>query len=793
MYKHFFKRLFDFIVSLIGAIVLLPFFILIAIIIFIDDPGPVFFRQKRVGKNKKLFWLWKFRTMKTKTPDIPTHLLEHPEQYITRFGRIARKLSIDELPQIWQILTGKMSIIGPRPALWNQDDLIAERDKYGANDIKPGLTGWAQINGRDELEIPVKAALDGEYVKKMSFAFDCKCFFGTIKAVFKHDGVVEGGTGELHKQNASSNIDYKAEYENWCSNPCFDENTRNELKALTDEKEIEDRFYKQLSFGTGGLRGIIGAGTNRMNIYTVGKATQGLANFINSQTKDGSAVIAYDSRIMSKEFALDSALVLCANGIKTYLFDTLHATPQLSFAVRYLKATAGIVITASHNPPQYNGYKAYWSDGAQVVSPYDKLIIDEVNKITDYADIKRISESQAKESGLLTYVGEDIDDAYIAELKKLVLNPDAIKQVAKDIKIVYTPLNGTGLVPVTRILKELGFESVSVVAEQAQPDGNFPTLKYPNPEDRNAFELALKLAQKEKADIVLATDPDADRLGVYAYDAKSGEYKAFTGNMSGLLIAEYELSQKSKLGLLPDNRKNAALITTVVSSNMAYDIADEYGLTVKEVLTGFKYIGEQINLFEKAQEDNNGELDCDKNALEFEFGYEESYGCLVGTHARDKDAIVAVMALCEATAYYKSKGISLWEQMLNIYEKYGYYIEDLQSITLSGVDGANKIVDMMKQLRENPPKQLGDFNVIAVRDYFTRKRTDVNSGEVSDIDLPQSNVLYFELNDNSWCCVRPSGTEPKIKIYFGVKSDSIEKSQSLLSKVKEDLMKTIGC
>lgn len=793
MYKHFFKRLFDFIVSLIGAIVLLPFFILIGIIIFIDNPGPVFFRQKRVGKNKKLFWLWKFRTMKTKTPDIPTHLLEHPEQYITRFGRIARKLSIDELPQIWQILFGKMSIIGPRPALWNQDDLIAERDKYGANDIKPGLTGWAQINGRDELEIPVKAALDGEYVKKMSFAFDCKCFFGTIKAVFKRDGVVEGGTGELHKGNSDEKMNYLQEYDNWRNNPIFDENTRAELNALTDEKEIEDRFYKQLSFGTGGLRGIIGAGTNRMNIYTVGKATQGLANFINSQTENGSVVIAYDSRIMSKEFALDSALVLCANGIKTYLFETLHATPQLSFALRYFKATAGIVITASHNPPQYNGYKAYWSDGGQVVPPYDKLIIEQVNKITDYADIKRISESQAQEQGLLTYIGEEVDDAYIGELKKLVLNPDAIKKVAKDLKIVYTPLNGTGLVPVTRILKELGFENVSVVEKQAQPDGNFPTLEYPNPEDKKAFALALKLAEKENADIVLATDPDADRLGIYAYDSKSGEYKSFTGNMSALLIAEYELSQKSKMGALPDNRKNAALITTVVSSKMAYAIAEEYGLTVKEVLTGFKYIGEQINLFEKAKEENNGVLDYSKNALEFEFGYEESYGCLIGTHARDKDAVVAVMALCEAAAYYKTQGIGLWEQMLNIYDKYGYYIEDLQSITLSGVDGANKIVALMKQLRENSPKQLGDFKVIAVRDYFQSVRTDSISGEVSVIDLPQSNVLYFELDDNGWCCVRPSGTEPKIKIYFGVKGNSIQNAQLLLSKVKEDIMALIGC
>ncbi len=786
MYKHFFKRVIDLFLSFLGIIILALPMLIIALAIKCDSKGSVFFKQNRVGKKKKIFKILKFRTMRIDTPhDAPTHELSDPKKWITKVGGFLRKTSLDELPQIFNIFAGQMAIIGPRPALWNQDDLIAERDKYGANNIKPGLTGWAQINGRDELEIPVKAALDGEYVKRMGFFFDIRCFFGTFVSVLKHDGVVEGGTGELHKKEEI--MSYREEYDKWCNSEIFDENTRNELKALTDEKEIEDRFYKNLSFGTGGLRGVIGAGTNRMNIYTVGKATQGLANFINQQTDNGSVVIAYDSRKMSKEFALDSALVLCANGIRVYLFETLHATPQLSFAVRYYKATAGIVITASHNPPQYNGYKVYWSDGGQIVPPYDSLIIEEVNKVTDYSNIKRISEDDAKDSGLLKYIGKEVDNEYISELKKLVLNSEAIKSVAKDIKIVYTPLNGTGYVPVTRILQELGFENVWAVPEQAQPDGNFPTLEYPNPEDKKAFTYALRLAKEVGADIVLATDPDADRLGIYALDTKSGEYKAFTGNMSGLLIAEYELSQKREKGLLPEDSRNGALVTTIVSSKMAYDIAEEYVLTVKETLTGFKYIGEQIKIFEEAKEKNGGKLDYAKGALEFEFGYEESYGCLVGTHARDKDAIVAVMALCEAAAFYKTKGLTLWDQMLNIYEKYGYYAEDLTSITLAGADGANKIAEIIKTMRENSPKNIGGLEVIAVRDYEASERTEIVTGEKQAIELPKSNVLYFELENNGWCCVRPSGTEPKIKFYFGVKSDSIENAQAKLEKVKIDM------
>lgn len=582
---------------------------------------------------------------------------------------------------------------------------------------------------------------------------------------------------------------YREEYEKWCSSNIFDLETRKEVLSLTDENEIKDRFYKQLSFGTGGLRGIIGAGTNRMNIYTVGKASQGLSKFINSQTKCGSIVIAYDSRNMSYEFALDSALIFAANGIKSYLFESLRSTPELSFAVRKLKATAGIVITASHNPPKYNGYKVYWTDGGQIVPPYDKLIISEVNAISDYSAIKKISEKQAKEKGLLQTIGKEIDDAYIAELKKLILNPDIIKSVSKDIKIVYTPLNGTGNIPVRRVLKEIGFDNVWVVPEQEEPDGNFTTLEYPNPEDPKAFTYALALAKKVDADIVLATDPDADRLGVYAKDVKTGEYMAFTGNMSGLLIAEYELSQRKIKGLLPENPKNGALVTTIVSSDMAFDIAKEYGLTVIEVLTGFKYIGEQIKLFEDAKQKNGGKPDYTKYAFEYEFGYEESYGCLVGTHARDKDAVMAVTALCEAAAYYKSNGLTLWDQMQKIYSKYGYYKEGLATQTLPGSDGAAKITAMMESVRVNPPKSIGGCKVLALRDYGKDIRYDFLNNSKSSTGLPKSNVLYFELENNSWCCVRPSGTEPKIKFYFGVKGKNSQNAQELLNAVKTDLLR----
>ena len=564
----------------------------------------------------------------------------------------------------------------------------------------------------------------------------------------------------------------KKNYEYWCTSPIFDDATKSELKSLEgNEDEIFDRFYRELEFGTGGLRGVIGAGTNRMNFYTVGKATQGLANFINKQGAAAKGVaIAFDSRRMSPEFADTAACVLAANGIKAYIFDSLRPTPELSFALRTLGCTAGIVVTASHNPPEYNGYKVYWEDGAQITAPKDAQIIGEVNAIKDYAEIKKMTTEEAKAAGLYEVIGKEIDDKYMEALKKLVLHPEAIKQMASSLKIVYTPLHGTGNVPVRRVLKELGFEQVTVVPEQELPDGNFPTVSYPNPEDKKAFALALDLAKKIDADLVLATDPDADRLGVYAKDTKTGEYKVFTGNMSGMLICEYEMSQKKALGILPEN---GALVTTIVSSNMAQAVAKEYGMKFIECLTGFKYIGEQIKFFEQS------------GSNEYVFGFEESYGCLVGTHARDKDAVVAVMALCEAAAYYKTQGITLWDQMLNIYNKYGYYKEDLFTMTFKGADGAKKMQDMMDAYRKNTPKQVGAYKVLRLRDYMNDVITDLATGETIPTGLPKSNVLYFELENDAWFCVRPSGTEPKIKFYAGIKGNSLDDSAKKLDELME--------
>lgn len=564
----------------------------------------------------------------------------------------------------------------------------------------------------------------------------------------------------------------KKNYEYWCTSPIFDDATKSELKSLEgNEDEIFDRFYRELEFGTGGLRGVIGAGTNRMNFYTVGKATQGLANFINKQGAAAKGVaIAFDSRRMSPEFADTAACVLAANGIKAYIFDSLRPTPELSFALRTLGCTAGIVVTASHNPPEYNGYKVYWEDGAQITAPKDAQIIGEVNAIKDYAEIKKMTTEEAKAAGLYEVIGKEIDDKYMEALKKLVLHPEAIKQMASSLKIVYTPLHGTGNVPVRRVLKELGFEQVTVVPEQELPDGNFPTVSYPNPEDKKAFALALDLAKKVDADLVLATDPDADRLGVYAKDTKTGEYKVFTGNMSGMLICEYEMSQKKALGILPEN---GALVSTIVSSNMAQAVAKEYGMKFIECLTGFKYIGEQIKFFEQS------------GSNEYVFGFEESYGCLVGTHARDKDAVVAVMALCEAAAYYKTQGITLWDQMLNIYNKYGYYKEDLFTMTFKGADGAKKMQDMMDAYRKNTPKQVGAYKVLRLRDYKNDVITDLATGETIPTGLPKSNVLYFELENDAWFCVRPSGTEPKIKFYAGIKGNSLDDSAKKLDELME--------
>ena len=565
--------------------------------------------------------------------------------------------------------------------------------------------------------------------------------------------------------------EYLVKYEKWLNDPCFDENTKKELEEIKgNDKEIEDRFYKDLEFGTAGLRGVIGAGTNRMNKYTVGKATQGLANFILKEgTQNKGVAIAYDSRHMSKEFSEETALCLNANGIKTYVFESLRPVPELSFTVRKLGCTAGVMITASHNPPEYNGYKVYWDDGAQIVPPKDKQIIDEVNAITDFSTIKTMDKKEAVEKGLYVQIGKEVDDDFVNTLKSLVLNPDVIKKEQDNVTIVYTPLHGAGNVPVQRVLKELGFTHVYVVPEQEKPDGDFPTVSYPNPEDKKAFKLALELAEKVDADVVLATDPDSDRLGVYSKD-ENGEYVPYTGNMSAILIAEYELSQKKEKGLLPDN---GAIITTIVSSNMTKDLAKEYNLTMFETLTGFKWIGEKIRQFEE----NN-------NNYSYQFGFEESYGCLISPHARDKDGISAVMALCEATAYYKSKGITLWEQMINIYKKYGFYKEGQVSITLKGADGAEQIKAMMEKMRKNHPKKLGSYDVLEVRDY--KEHTIVKAdGTKLETDLPTSNVLYYDLNDNSWCCVRPSGTEPKIKFYMGVKGKSMEEAEQKLEELTE--------
>ena len=571
---------------------------------------------------------------------------------------------------------------------------------------------------------------------------------------------------------------YMEEYKFWLENDYFDQKTKEELKGIEgNNAEIEDRFYKDLEFGTGGLRGVIGAGTNRMNIYTVRKATQGLANFIKKQGGEKKGVaIAYDSRFMSPEFADVAALCLAANGIKAYVFDELRPTPELSFALRTLGCISGIVVTASHNPPEYNGYKVYWEDGAQVTAPKDKEIINEVKAVTDYADVLTMDKEAAMAAGLYQVIGSEIDDAYMVELKKQIIHPEVIQEMADDIKIVYTPFHGTGNKPVRRVLSELGFKHVYVVPEQELPDPEFTTLDYPNPEDPKAFTLALKLAKEKHADIVMATDPDADRLGIYALDTKSGEYVPFTGNMSGMLIAEYILRERTATGTMP---ANPAMVKTIGTTNMADPIAADYNVKLIEVLTGFKYIGEQIKLFEETGSNN------------YVFGLEESYGCLAGTHARDKDAVVAVMCLCEVAAWCKKHGQTLWDKMVELYEKYGYFKEDLYTITLKGIDGSKQIGEMMDKLRKNPPAEFGDLKVINVRDYATGITKELATGKESPTGLPESNVLYFDLTNDSWCCARPSGTEPKIKFYMGVKGTSLEDAKARNEKLTEELKAVI--
>ena len=563
-------------------------------------------------------------------------------------------------------------------------------------------------------------------------------------------------------------------YNEWCTNSYFDEDTHKELKQLAgNDDEIQDRFYRKLEFGTGGLRGVIGAGTNRMNIYTVRQATQGLADYIISQHgEDKGVAIAYDSRIMSPEFSKEAALCLNANGIKTYRFEALRPTPELSFAVRKLGCIAGIVITASHNPREYNGYKVYWEDGAQITPPHDKNIMKCISEVTSWEQVKTMEEKDAADKGLYNTIGAEIDDAYMEELKKQSIHPEITGQAADSIKIVYTPLHGTGNVPVRRVLKELGFTNVHIVKEQEAPDGTFPTVAYPNPEDSKAWELALKLAKETDADIVLATDPDADRLGVYAKDTKTGKYISFTGNMSGMLIAEYILRERTKTGTMP---ANPAMVETIVTTDMAKEVAKAYGVHLVEVLTGFKYIGEQIKLFEE------------NNSYNYVFGLEESYGCLAGTYARDKDACVAVMLLCEVAAFYKAQNKTLWDEMLEIYEKYGYYKEGLATLTLKGEKGAQEIKAMMDKMRDEMPGTLGEYKVLAMRDYLKgiRKTAD---GKEEPAGLPESNVIYFELSGGAWCCVRPSGTEPKIKYYFGVKDSSLEDADNKLESLKKALM-----
>lgn len=574
---------------------------------------------------------------------------------------------------------------------------------------------------------------------------------------------------------------YMETYQEWLSNPYFDEETKAELKGIAnDEKEIKERFYTDLEFGTAGLRGIIGAGINRMNIYVVRRATQGLANYILSQNgKDKGVAIAFDSRRMSKEFATEAALTLAGNGIKAYIFEDLRPTPELSFAVRELGCIAGINITASHNPPEYNGYKVYWEDGAQFTPPNDQGVTREVLAITDLSLVKTMTKEEAVKSGLFEVIGKEIDDKFIGHVKAQVVNQDAIDKMQDQIKIVYSPLHGTGNLPVRRALHELGFEHVYVVPEQEWPNGEFPTVSYPNPEAEEAFTLGLSLGKKVDADLVLATDPDADRLGVYVKDTKSGEYIPLTGNMSGSLLCDYVLSQKKKHNQIPED---GAIIKSIVSTNLMDGIANYYGVQLIEVLTGFKYIGQQILNME-----NNGKGT-------YLFGMEESYGCLIGTYARDKDAISATVALCEAACYYKMQGKTLWDAMVELYERCGYYEDAIESITLKGIEGVAKIKEILETLRQNPPKTFGEFSVLKARDYKANTIKDMETGDVVPTGLPTSNVLYYDLSDGAWLCVRPSGTEPKVKFYYGVKGSSLEDAKEkskLLSKAVLSMVDTM--
>ncbi len=580
----------------------------------------------------------------------------------------------------------------------------------------------------------------------------------------------------LEKGGGSTTMkDYKKIYEEWLSNPYFDEETKEELRAIADnENEIKERFYMDLEFGTAGLRGVIGAGINRMNIYVVRRATQGLANYIIKQGGASKGVaIAYDSRHMSPEFADEAARTLAANGIVAYKFESLRPTPELSFAVRELGCIAGINVTASHNPPEYNGYKVYWEDGAQFTPPHDKGVTEEVLAIEDLSTVKTMSASDAKAAGLYKVIGAEIDDKYIAHVKAQVVNQDAIDKMQDDIKIVYTPLHGTGNIPVRRVLKEIGFTHVYVVPEQELPDGDFPTVSYPNPEAAEAFALGLGMAKKLDADLVLATDPDADRLGVYVKDSKSGEYIPLTGNMSGSLLCEYVLSQKAAKNAIPEDGE---VVKSIVTTNLVDAVADYYHCKLVECLTGFKWIGKQIL---KEEQTGKGH---------YMFGLEESYGCLIGTYARDKDAVSASVALCEAAAYYKTRNMTLWDAMVAMYEKYGYYKDAVKAIGLKGIEGLAKIQNIMETLRKEAPDRVGEYDVVSARDYKLDTIKDMKTGAVTETGLPASNVLYYDLNDGAWVCVRPSGTEPKIKFYYGVKGTSLEDADKKSAELGEALM-----
>ncbi|EOO33379.1 phosphoglucomutase [Bacillus cereus VD133] len=571
-------------------------------------------------------------------------------------------------------------------------------------------------------------------------------------------------------------MNWKQEFSRWLSYAQLDAELKEQLENMKqDEKKIEDSFYKNLEFGTGGMRGELGAGTNRLNVYTVRKATKGLASFIEKlgeEAKKRGVVVAYDSRHKSPEFAMEVAATLGARGITTYVFESLRPTPVLSFAVRHLHTVSGIVLTASHNPPEYNGYKVYGEDGGQLPPKEADELISYVNAVEDELTVEVADVEQLKADGLLHIIGQEVDDAYAAELNNVIINKEMVEKVGKDLKIVFTPLHGTSNISVRRGLKEVGFTDVTVVKEQELPDPNFSTVKSPNPEEHAAFEYAIRDGEKVGADVLIATDPDADRLGV-AVRNHNGEFQVLTGNQTGALMLDYLLSQKKENGTLPEN---GVVLKTIVTSEIGRTIAKAYGLDTIDTLTGFKFIGEKIRQYEESGQ------------YEFQFGYEESYGYLIRPFCRDKDAVQSVLFACEVAAYYKSQGKTLYDGLLEVFEKYGFFREDLVSLTLKGKDGAEKIQEMMATFRENPPKEVAGLTVVAVEDYKASVVTSLQDGHKEEIHLPKSNVLKYQLEDGSWFCLRPSGTEPKIKFYFGVKDSSLQNSEQKLLTIKKDIM-----